>query len=687
LGAIYFGEGDSGLEFGGDHQIKGMKMRNVSGILELSLLVLLLSPCSSVALWPEKTPDTRGEAAKEYAKEAVRDTADAAKNVGESIKQTANAAYETTADAAKTITGSRDSTGSPGAAYRDSAGRYVDETRGQAADVAGAVRDAASRGAQTITGGRQDHGSEGPTGAAYRDATGRYVADSASATQNKASEAAGAMKDTAARATQTVADTARAAGDRASRAATATKDAAADTAQAAKDRAAQAYDATADTVGSTKERVWGTPDSEKTYTQRAREMAAQTGETAQGHASYAGEKLSESAQAAADAARRAGQNVRDGAAQAYDSTTSTLGTPVRDQNSRGVIDKAGDYFQGAKESVTDAAGATKDSAYRTMGYDTPSDKGYASEAYEAGREKLGSIIEVLGWRKAAEHEHRQRSPYDVLVGNDRYVWHQRPGDESYYQKAKDTVGGATETTSEKASQAKDRTVDAASQVKDRTLDAASRAKDVVVDGANRAKESVRDATGQGEKTAADYSQRGKEAIGAGAAAFGAHRLAKTGRFDRVTAFLHLLAYAVTFGSAVWMTFFSGRILSRTIPREQFRNVQTKMFPYFLKFMVAGEAALTFLYALMNGFSSKWLFGLLFVVAATAFNAFVLEPQTTKIYLEKLKVEKEEGRGVGDNQSEKQKKFDEVHGFSAILNLLSLAGLTYHGWNMVPALSA
>lgn len=51
------------------------------------------------------------------------------------------------------------------------------------------------------------------------------------------------------------------------------------------------------------------------------------------------------------------------------------------------------------------------------------------------------------------------------------------------------------------------------------------------------------------------------------------------------------------------------------------------------------------------------------------------------------MEKEEGRGISENLQEKQKKFSEVHGFSAILNLLSLAGLTYHGWNMVPMLSA
>jgi hypothetical protein len=307
----------------------------------------------------------------------------------------------------------------------------------------------------------------------------------------------------------------------------------------------------------------------------------------------------------------------------------------------------------------------------------------------------------LGWRKAAEHEHgKERSPYDVLVGNDRYVWHQRPdSDDSYYQKAKDTLGGATETTSEKGSQAKDTVYDTAGRAKDKTVDAASRAtenvkdmtgraKDTVVDTANRAKGSVKDMTGQSEKAASDYSQRGKEALGAGAAAVGAHRLAKGGRFSRVLRFLHLLAYAVTFGSAVWMTFISGRILSRTIPREQFRNVQTKMFPYFLKFMVSGEAAVTLLYTLVNGLSSKWsILGLLFLIATTVYNAFVLEPKTTKIYLDRLRLEKEEGRGMSENLQEKQKKFNEVHGFSAILNLLSLAGLTYHGWNMVPALSA
>lgn len=106
---------------------------------------------------------------------------------------------------------------------------------------------------------------------------------------------------------------------------------------------------------------------------------------------------------------------------------------------------------------------------------------------------------------------------------------------------------------------------------------------------------------------------------------------KKERVNRVLRFLHLLAYAVTYGSAIWMTFISGRILSRTIPREQFRAVQTRMFPYFLKFMVAGEALVALLSTIASQNTSKWSIpAFLFLIATTALNAFVLEPKTTKV---------------------------------------------------------
>lgn len=91
------------------------------------LIVLLLSPVSTEAIWGGRNEEaaTAAEAAKEYAKGAVRNTADAASNVGNSIKQTANAAFETAGDGVKVVTGGgrdRSSSGPTGAAYRDRAG-------------------------------------------------------------------------------------------------------------------------------------------------------------------------------------------------------------------------------------------------------------------------------------------------------------------------------------------------------------------------------------------------------------------------------------------------------------------------------------------------------------------------------------------------------------------------------------
>jgi len=60
----------------------------------------------------------------------------------------------------------------------------------------------------------------------------------------------------------------------------------------------------------------------------------------------------------------------------------------------------------------------------------------------------------------------------------------------------------------------------------------------------------------------------------------------------------------------------------------------------------------------------------------------------QIYLDRLRLEKEEGKGLNSTENvseeldEKNKKFKELHGYSATLNLLSLLGLTYHAWNMV-----
>jgi hypothetical protein len=338
-----------------------------------------------------------------------------------------------------------------------------------------------------------------------------------------------------------------------------------------------------------------------------------------------------------------------------------------------------------------------------MGYEAPAEKSYASraydsvlgtstDAYEAGKNRLGSIVEIRGWQRVSEddapvtsHLGKYYSPYDVVVGNTRYVWHQKPEEpESYYEGAKNKVGSATQTVADKAREGANT-----------VYDTAGRTKDATVESASRATESVKDMAGRTGETVSEYSQKSRDAINANAAAVEEKLAAKPGFFRRLWRFLHLLTWGVTFGTAVWMTFMSGRILQQNMPREQFRTVQTKMFPSYLRFLAAGEGALTFLYMLSSRSSYWQILNLLILVGTTAYNAYVLEPQTTKIYLDRLRLEKEEGRGLSDTAeeklngelAEKNKKFKELHGYSASLNLLSLAGLTYHAWNIVSRLHA
>lgn len=106
--------------------------------------------------------------------------------------------------------------------------------------------------------------------------------------------------------------------------------------------------------------------------------------------------------------------------------------------------------------------------------------------------------------------------------------------------------------------------------------------------------------------------------------------------SNLTRFLYLITFATTYGSAIWMTFVSGVILSKSIPRQQFGFVQSRIFPLYLKFVAMGEVILLVLYSIMHPLRSTdssgvWqLVNLLLLIIGTVFNVFILEPKTTKV---------------------------------------------------------
>ncbi|KAJ0973213.1 hypothetical protein J5N97_021172 [Dioscorea zingiberensis] len=184
--------------------------------------------------------------------------------------------------------------------------------------------------------------------------------------------------------------------------------------------------------------------------------------------------------------------------------------------------------------------------------------------------------------------------------------------------------------------------------------------------------------------------------------------------------VHLMGFAVAYGSGVWVTFVSSYLLARTLPRQQFGVVQSKVYPVY--FQVVGWSVGVVIVAHLVGRGWRMVgermqvYYLLAVMGFVLVNMFVLEPKATKIMFERMKLEKEEGRGrdmadivlepvvtaspattttartspgmtrmapgTADDVVKSRvvylnKQLKKLNTYSSLLNVLTLMGLTFH----------
>ena len=161
-------------------------------------------------------------------------------------------------------------------------------------------------------------------------------------------------------------------------------------------------------------------------------------------------------------------------------------------------------------------------------------------------------------------------------------------------------------------------------------------------------------------------------------------------------------FATAYGICVWVPFISSYVQSRTMPRQQFAVVQSKIYPVYFRAM-AYSIALAFLahFLAHRNTNSDMLqsYNLLASLATLFLNYLYLEPRATKLMLERIKIEKEEGRGRSQDMmssrtvdpkepadqedalrsriiklNDKLKKFNS---YSSFLNILNLMSLTWH----------
>ncbi|KAL4340551.1 hypothetical protein GQ457_08G021710 [Hibiscus cannabinus] len=161
---------------------------------------------------------------------------------------------------------------------------------------------------------------------------------------------------------------------------------------------------------------------------------------------------------------------------------------------------------------------------------------------------------------------------------------------------------------------------------------------------------------------------------------------------------HLLCFATAWGVSLWVTFIGGIVMFKHLPRHQFGNLQSKMFPAYFSLVgvccAVAAAAFGYVHPWKSATTAeKYQLG--FLVSAFAFsliNLFVFTPMTIEMMKLRQQVEREEkiGDEVGGSKNQEaaktnprlaamNKRFGMIHGLSSLSNLMTFGGLAMHSW--------
>ncbi|XP_043714886.1 uncharacterized protein LOC122663265 [Telopea speciosissima] len=255
-------------------------------------------------------------------------------------------------------------------------------------------------------------------------------------------------------------------------------------------------------------------------------------------------------------------------------------------------------------------------------------------------------------------------------------------------KAKDKAQGGAE-------QAKDKAKDVIDTTKTTGENLAGKAEEIAEDVADRVKTKAHHLKEEGKDNLTDILRRGREVV------LDAIRyMMSRERWAALMGVGQLLGFATAYGTCVWVTFVSSYVLAGVLQRQQFGIVQSKIYPVYFKTM-AYSIGLSLVGLWFNPRSrrskSVQSYNLLASLVMILANLFYLEPQATKVMFEKMKIEKEEGRGIDDadisgartlREEENSKKvksrlrwmnqrLKKLNTQSSFLNVLTLMALTWH----------
>ncbi|KAK7404215.1 hypothetical protein VNO78_04906 [Psophocarpus tetragonolobus] len=252
-----------------------------------------------------------------------------------------------------------------------------------------------------------------------------------------------------------------------------------------------------------------------------------------------------------------------------------------------------------------------------------------------------------------------------------------------YGKCKHKISDAMEKTKEKAQEAIHKKKDEARQVSD----AVGKTKESVYRNVHETAETAK------EHVAGNVSNARNAFRHAFNSFLGIESL------NSFMGFANLLGFSTAYGMCVWVTFISSYVQSRAMPRQQFAVVQSKIYPVYFRAMSYCVSLALFAHVLRHNHLLQ-AYNLVASLVTLFVNSLYLEPRASKLMFERIKIEKEEGRGMtrarspsdpidkepsttADQDAVRSRiiklndKLKKLNSSSSFLNILNLMSLTWH----------
>lgn len=143
--------------------------------------------------------------------------------------------------------------------------------------------------------------------------------------------------------------------------------------------------------------------------------------------------------------------------------------------------------------------------------------------------------------------------------------------------------------------------------------------------------------------------------------------------------VHLTAFSISLGTQIYTTFFLGIAMFKSLGRQAFGRLQSKLFPIYFSVVAASTLFQTASLAFGPGVLGPQAVSLGVTLGATLINLLVIEPTTTKSMFERYALENAPAASRDDARIARlRKEFSKLHGISSLFNLAALVACVAHG---------